>query len=145
MEETITIVEFIRVIRTLPSDEPRVQSGVWYTTQKEHWLGWLGEYDSPGAYGRIPGKQRDARYAYNHVVCAPMLLWLIEAAGVRQDLAQAARSAYETGNLLSQKSGAIRRHVPWAEVHDVLWGSGRTVPKATLLGRLLGWKPARAG
>lgn len=25
---------------------------VWYTSQKEHWLGWLSEYDGPGAYDR---------------------------------------------------------------------------------------------
>ena len=23
--------------------------GVWYKSQKEHWLGWLSEYDGPGA------------------------------------------------------------------------------------------------
>ncbi|MBR0405923.1 MAG: hypothetical protein IJI68_12125, partial [Eggerthellaceae bacterium] len=22
--------------------------GVWYRSQKEHWLGWLSEYDGPG-------------------------------------------------------------------------------------------------
>jgi hypothetical protein len=131
VEETISIAEFIGVIHSLPCDEPRVRPGVWYTTQKQHWLGWLGEYDGPGAYARMPGKQRDAKFAYNHIVCPEMLLWLIEAAGVRQDLVQAARSACGTGTTLMQKSGAIRRHVPWAEVYDVLWGSGRTVPQAT--------------
>jgi hypothetical protein len=145
VEETTTIAELIRVIRSLPFDEPRVRPGVWYTTQKQHWLGWLGEYDSPGAYGRIPGKQRDVQFAYNHIVCPEMLLWLIEAAGVRQDLVQAARSACETGTTLMQKSGAIRRHVPWAEMYDVLWGSGRVVSKAAFSKRLVGRKPARAG
>ncbi len=139
MEETITIAEFIRAIQSLPSDEPRVRPGIWYTTQKQHWLGWLGEYDGPGAYGRIPGKQRDAKFAYNHVVCPEMLLWLIEAAGVRPDLVQAARSACQTGTTLMQSSGAIRRHVPWAVVYDVLWGSGRTLSNVTLIERLLGW------
>jgi hypothetical protein len=41
------------------------------------------EYDGPGAYGRIAGKQRDARFAYNHIVEPKMLLWLIKAAGVK--------------------------------------------------------------
>jgi hypothetical protein len=25
---------------------------VWYRAKKEHWLGWLGAYDGPGAYER---------------------------------------------------------------------------------------------
>lgn len=128
-EPTVTIAEFIRVIEGLPSDKPIVRPGVWYTTQKQHWLGWLGEYDGPGAYGRKTGEHRDARYAYNHVVCPEMLLWLIEAAGVQPDLVQAAQSSYEAGTSLMQKSGAIRKHVPWAVLHDTLWGAGGIVSK----------------
>lgn len=145
VEETITIAEFIHVIEKLPSDEPRVRPGVWYTTQKQHWLGWLGEYDGPGAYGRLPGRHRDAKFAYNHIVCPEALLWLVEAAGVRPELVQAAWSAYEAGTSLMQKSGAIRRHVPWAEVYDVLRGSRRAALKASLLKRWSGRKPARTG
>ncbi len=44
MEDPISIAEFIRAIQRLPSDEPRVDPNVWYRIQKEHWLGWLGEY-----------------------------------------------------------------------------------------------------
>lgn len=125
MEETITIAQFIRVIQNLPSDQHRVQLGVWYTTQKQHWLGWLGEYGGPGAYGRISGQNRDAKFVYNHVVCPEMLLWLIEAAGVRRELVDAARAACQAGTTQMQKSGAIRRHVPWVELHKTLWGSRR--------------------
>lgn len=123
VEETVSIAKFIRAIQNLPSDKPRVQPGVWYTTQKQHWLGWLREYDGPGAYGRIPGQSRDAKFAYNHVVCPEMLLWLIEAAGVRRELVDAARAAYQMGTTLMQKSGAIRRHVSWAELYKTLWSS----------------------
>lgn len=83
MERPISIREFIHKIERLSSDEPVHDPRVWYMTQKEHWLGWLREYDGPGAYGRIAGKQRDARFAYNHIVEPKMLLWLIEAAGVK--------------------------------------------------------------
>ena len=31
----------------------------------------------------MAGTQRDARFAYNHIVEPKMLLWLIEAAGVK--------------------------------------------------------------
>lgn len=63
VEETVSIAEFMRIIQKLPSDQPRIQPGVWYTTQKQHWLGWLSEYDGPGAYGRRSGQNRDAKFA----------------------------------------------------------------------------------
>lgn len=82
MGKPVSIGRFIKAIRTLPADEPCVYPKKWYTNQKEHWLGWLGEYHSPGAYGRKSEVRRDAKYFYNHVVEVKMLLWLIEAAGV---------------------------------------------------------------
>ena len=57
----------------------------WYRSQKEHWLGWLAEYDGPGAYGRSDAK-RDARFVYNHIQCAPMLFWLSEALETPSDI-----------------------------------------------------------
>ena len=121
--EEVTIKQFVRAIRGLPSDTPQVHPGRWYTTQKEHWLGWLMEYGGPGAYGRKGGKNRDAKFAYNHIVNYEMLLWLIGAAGVPRNLVKAARSACAKAEGLSAKSVAIRRHVPWDELAAVLWGS----------------------
>jgi hypothetical protein len=58
------------------------KQGTWssrdtsYTTQKEHWLGWLSEYNGPGYYGR-KNSCRSAEFVYNHIVCPPMVLWLL--------------------------------------------------------------------
>jgi hypothetical protein len=41
--------------------------GAWYTSEKEHWMGWLAEYDGPGAYGRQSDQRCDARFVYNHI------------------------------------------------------------------------------
>jgi hypothetical protein len=121
-QTSVTINQFIRAIRGLPSDEPpRIDPLKWYTTQKEHWLGWLGEYHSPGAYGRKSDAKRDASYAYNHIVEAKMLLWLIEAAGVRRELVSAARRACIVASSLQQKSAVIRKHVLWDEIETLLW------------------------
>ena len=125
LKRSTSIKELIRKIERLPSDEPAPDPRVWYTTQKEHWLGWLREYDGPGAYGRISGKQRDANFAYNHIVEPKMLLWLIEAAGVSKDLVEAAQRASAEGASLMQKSGAIRRVVPWTVLYDAIWGDDR--------------------
>jgi hypothetical protein len=66
---------------------------VWYRSQKEHWLGWLSEYGGPGFYGRKTTSRRSAEFAYNHIVCPPMILWLAEAAGVQRLLVLRAKDA----------------------------------------------------
>lgn len=78
LESSFSVQNLIDVIEDLPSN-PYVEDPCWYTTQKQHWLGWLSHYHGPGAYGRKPGlPKRAARFASNHIVCAPMLLWLIK-------------------------------------------------------------------
>ena len=90
--------------------------GVWYRSQKEHWLGWLAEYDGPGAYGRKTTVTRSAEFAYNHVVCPPMVLWLGEASGVKRSLVnQAKKAGLEASRKLQGKCAAIRKIVPWSK------------------------------
>jgi hypothetical protein len=125
MEKEISIAQFIQAIQHLPPDKPIVNSHVWYQTQHEHWLGWLGEYDGPGAYGRKSDQKRDARFAYNHIVCPQLLLYLVHAIPLRPELVTAAETAYQTGSSLMAKSGAIRKVVPWAEIYQALWGNER--------------------
>ncbi len=121
MTKTKTIVQFIHAIRFLPSDVQVDDSEVWYKTQKEHWLEWLKGYQGPGGYGRKVDKERDARFAYNHVVDPEMLLWLISAAGSKPNLVNSAHRAAAHGKTLQQKSAAVRRLVPWEELVETLW------------------------
>jgi len=92
----------------------------WYRTQKEHWLGWLGQYDSPGAYNRKQWKGRSAKFVYNHIVNPAMLLWLCEASGIpRTELIRASKSALTKGKrTYASQSGAIRKVIPWEAVHS---------------------------
>jgi len=84
-----------------------------YRSQKDHWLGWVGEYDGPGAYGR-GNWNRDAEYIYNHIQCAPMLLWLGEALGVSElALQKAYRAAIAAGKNYARQSAALRKEIPW--------------------------------
>ena len=128
MDNSIPIQTFIAVIRGLPADAPVHNPKKWYRTQKEHWIGWLREYDGRGAYARKTGVARDARYAYNHVVEAEMLIWLIDAAGLGGKLDTAFRRSLGEMKTLMQKSGAIRRRVPWEDVAAALW-SGLAPPR----------------
>jgi hypothetical protein len=101
--------------------------GVWYRSQKEHWLGWLSEYDGPGAYGRKTSVLRSAEFAYNHVVCPPMVLWLGEASGVKTSLiTQAKKEALGASRKLQGKCAAIRGIVPWSEIEESLLNSVAT-------------------
>jgi len=121
MLRAIDIATLIRAIEGLPAAPPVDNPRVWYSTQKQHWLGWLGEYHTVGAYGRVVDKKRDARYAYNHIVNWQMLEWIVEAAGVDPALVAAAKREAGTGKSMMQKSAAIRRHIPWDMLRDVLW------------------------
>jgi hypothetical protein len=123
-QDEVSIEQLIKAIKKLPSDEPKDNPRVWYKTQKEHWLGWLSEYNGPGTYGRIPGIKRNAKFTYNHVVNPQMLMYLIRAIPLRMDLVSAAEKAHKTGATMMEKSGAIRRVVSWDEVYQAFWGKG---------------------
>jgi len=113
----------IQAIRRLPADEPVAKGHPGYNnyrTQKEHWLGWLDPASGTGTYPRSSAPDRDARYVYNHIVEPKMLLWLISASGVRQELVEAAAEAAEAASSLAGKSAAIRKQVPWPEVAAAL-------------------------
>ena len=126
MPESKTVKEFIRAIERLPEDELIDSPDVWYRSQQEHWLGWLDQYDGPGAYGRKGGQNRDAKFAYNHIVNYQMLLWLADAAGLPEETVEAAYEAARThGPTLQARSGAIRKVVPWEMIAEALWGTKR--------------------
>ncbi len=123
MEKEISITQFIQAIKRLPEDEPREYPHKWYRTQKQHWLGWLEEYDGSGAYGRKTSLKRDAKYAYNHVVCPEILMYLFRVIPLQPELVKAAESAYQEGSTMMENSGAFRKVVPWAEIYLALWGN----------------------
>jgi len=139
----MTPEELRLVVARLPSSLPltdelegRVKGGAavgkrtWYSTQKEHLIGWLGEYSGQGAYGR-QGRNHDARHMYTHFQCAPGLLWLAEGVGVPHDLlvrgALAIRAAGPSGRT---QSAAFRRVVPWECIEAALAaGTGERVQR----------------
>src|SRR6202158_4856670 len=94
---------------------------VWYSSQKEHWMGWLSEYDGPGAYGRKTWSGRTAEFVYNHIGCPPMVLWLAEAAGVpKKEILAAKRSALSGGRNRGSHCALIRKAIPWSAIEERL-------------------------
>jgi hypothetical protein len=99
---------------------------VWYTTQQEHWLAWLSQYDGPGAYDR-KGTNLSASFAYNHIVNPQMLVYLAEAAGVADALVDdAVEAALASSSTMSSMSSAIRKMIPWELVETRLVERSRT-------------------
>jgi hypothetical protein len=93
---------------------------VWYSSQKEHWLGWLKEYDGPGFYGRETWDVT-AETVYNRVVNPAMVLWLGAAAGVpRARVQEAIDAALAAKPSMSAQSGAIRKFIPWSLIAQYL-------------------------
>ncbi|WP_417259351.1 hypothetical protein [Celeribacter sp.] len=141
-----------RKIKRLDADTPKhkqleqaLQEGVgfgnaWYGSQKEHWLGWLAEYDGPGAYGRLTGQPRDARYIYNHIQCAPMLFWLTEAVEVPNDtLEHAFEAVVSAPHKNASQCAALRKMVPWDDVEArLLMRSRNSILSAART--LVGWQ-----
>ena len=94
----------------------------WYKSQKEHWLGWLKDYDGPGFYKRKNHAGRDAKYIYNHIMCSPMLLYLPEALDVQRELIQKAFHAIIEANnpKMAKQCAIIRAIIPFDLVKEAI-------------------------
>jgi hypothetical protein len=98
---------------------------VWYKSQRQHWLGWLGGYNGRGAYGRKKWG-RTAEFVYNHIVCPPMVLWLAEACGVpNTKIYEAMQAALSAGPTLNHQVAAIRQVIPWKMIETRLQNLGK--------------------
>src|SRR5690349_9169475 len=123
MDRSLEIAELLIAISRLPEDR-RQRRAAWYESQKEHWVGWLFHYNSPGAYGRKTTFGRDARFVYNHIVCPGLLIYLADAAGVSRGLVRQAKRIAAGGGTEMARAGAIRRLVPWELVQSALLERG---------------------
>lgn len=107
----ISVEELIDAIKKLPPDE-----------FQQKWLRWLSEYDEPGFYNRLPGMNRSAKLAYNHIANPEMLLWLIQAAGIQKiDVELAEFEFKQAPEDVHKRSAAIRKCVPWDVLETTLW------------------------
>lgn len=110
-------------IRQLPPDAPvppRTQGYNHYTTQKDHWLGWLDPTAGSGSYPRRTGDNVPARTVYNRIGEPRMLWWLASAARVDQCLLDEAKAAMNPQMALSTQCAAFRRFVPWRTLAESL-------------------------
>lgn len=130
----MTPKQLLRIVRRLPASTPiadTIKPPARYKTHKEHWIGWLSEYDGPGFYGR-KNPNRDARYIWNHIQNVGMLIWLAEAVGVSPpDVARAYTHSLPDGRhafTVARQCKAARRAVPWLMVEGAMQRGGKAQP-----------------
>jgi hypothetical protein len=73
MIRSYSIRQLLLVVRRLPATMPESdrldKSG--YNTHQDHWLGWLGEYNTEGFYGRSDTAVTDAAPCTNALTADP--------------------------------------------------------------------------
>lgn len=93
----------------------------WYSNQKEHWLRWLSEYDTVGAYGRTPAGNLPCEAIYNRLQCPPMAFWLGEALGVpKWRLTTAYWAATNAPSQHGRQTAAVRSEIPWRDIEAAI-------------------------
>jgi hypothetical protein len=110
-------------IKQLPSDVPvplKTQGYNQYTTQKNHWLGWLNPAAGTGSYPRRTGANVAAKTVYNRIGEPKMLWWLATAARVDQGLLDEAKARVDTQKPLSSQCAEFRKLVPWRTLAESL-------------------------
>lgn len=124
MTPRISIRRFRERIKQLPEGRRYADERLWYSTQKEHWLGWLKGYHTPSAYGRQVDTSRDAAYAYNHIMCPEMLIYLARQAKIPRNLLRQAVMISNSDLPLAAQVSQIRVLIPWSMIAEKLWPRG---------------------
>jgi hypothetical protein len=89
---------------------------------KESWIGYLGEYGGPGAYGRkFPC--RLAKDVYVRLQSPPMLLWLCEQVGATRAELRAAANASDVPGSLNVDFADAGRDLAGGAVRETREGS----------------------
>ena len=136
-KDTLVIEELLRYIAGYPETPPRTIAleqeikigtgfhGKWYSSQKEHWLGYVGYKRAQWA---AQGKNYNLEKAKSHwgrTHCFPMLFWLAECAGVgfvilgRAEVA-ARRVAAIIASDHPSHGKAAREELPWLLVQQAI-------------------------
>jgi hypothetical protein len=125
----ISVSDLRRVVKQLDTEQPLTDayemrtvgrgSGT-YANQRQHLIGWLGEYNSTGYYNR-KNPSTSGKTFYNHFRCAAGLVWLAEALGEDQEVLAGAIAVIEAGSSNpSSECAAFRRAVSWDRIVELV-------------------------
>lgn len=91
----------------------------WYSSQGEHWQGWLGEYKGSGFYGRKNHK-RTVEFIYNHIMCPPMLIWLAETISIDKNIINQAINESLKSDKYQERCKIVRKYISWEVVEKAI-------------------------
>lgn len=96
------------------------RQGSWWTSQREHMLGWFRAQSGLGSGKYTRSKPNtSARSTYNRLASAPALLWIAEALGEDSAEVQATADAARSEPNARKRPGLIRKYVPWARIEQL--------------------------
>lgn len=121
-----TTRDFARLLNTLPAHLPISDEydahlgqkvGRWWTSQREHMVGWFNGRTThgAGAYSRETPND-SARTTYNRLLNPGSLLWIAEALGVDSRPIQRAADAAAAESDHRRRCGQIRAVLPWSVI-----------------------------
>ncbi len=133
MSDSLDIRDLLVAISRMAEGRRVRSDSTWYESQKEHWIGWLLDYQGGGAYSRKSRGCREARLVYNRLQSPDMVLYLAKESGVSPArIREATREALALGPNSSGAltCGAIRKILTWKLVFKALLESGHLPVRA---------------
>lgn len=95
--------------------------GAWWSSQKEHMVGWFRDQDSlgSGAFDR-KDPNTSAHTTYNRLLCPAAFVWMAEAPGEDPAIVKAAADAATEEPNARKRPGLLRRHLPWERISQLV-------------------------
>lgn len=126
--KVLSVQELRAVLATLPAHLPLSDAfengfpqrqGVWWSSQREHMLGWLDHQQSMGD-GKFTRKAPNAssRVTYARLNSGPAIVWIAEALGVGTETVETTVAVARAEPNIRKHCGLLRQYLPWALIAE---------------------------
>jgi hypothetical protein len=134
--QDFTTMEFVAVLRGLEPHLPisdaferdlRQLQGTWWSSQREHMIGWFGAQHTlgTGKYRRAT-PNTSARRTYGRLLSTAALVWMAEALGEDLAVVRAAADAARAEPDARKRPAVVRRLVPWERIAQLVHEARRS-------------------
>ena len=124
----LDVMRFADLLNRLPAHLPisdameqadSQKTGRWWTSQREHMVGWFRAQTTTGAGAFTRAEpNRSAKITYNRLQCPEGLVWIAEALGANPDMvSEVAQAALQVPR--RSRSGFVRKNLPWELIAEL--------------------------